>query len=134
MRDRLGDERGQSWGLFLKLGMAAILVALIIVQIGPILSNQLEVRNIARDAASIGVNKYRLSKGDMDEVRKSIETALLEQGARLASEVSTYKDSSGNQVLSFTVRKITRTYLFYHVDFLAPYTEALASAEESFLY
>jgi hypothetical protein len=134
VRERLMDERGQSTGFFLKLGLAAAIVALIIVQIGPILSNQLQVNDVAKNAADIGVAKYRASKGNMNEVKLSIIASLEDQNARLAGEVSTYKNDAGEQVLSFTARKIARTFLFYHVGVLAPYTEALSSVSVSFDY
>jgi hypothetical protein len=131
LRERLADERGEIRGLFLKMGLAAIFVALIIVQVGPILSNQIDIRGITSDAADIGINKYRVSKGNMDEVRQSVETALAERGARLVGEIAAYEGESGNKVLSFTARKIARTWLFYHIDYLAPYTESMSSVKKN---
>jgi hypothetical protein len=127
---RLADERGEIRGLFLKIGLAAVLVALVIVQVGPILSNKMEIGGVASDAAGVGINRYRQTRGDMKEVKLSVERSLEEQGARLVGEVAAYPDENGDMILSFAARKISRTWLFYHVGFLAPYTEAMASVKE----
>lgn len=125
LRERLADERGEIRALFLKMGLAAALVALILVQIGPILANKIEITGINKDAVDIGVNKYRVTKGDLQEVQKSVTAALEERGARLVGNVTAYQDESGTLVLSFTSRKIARTWLFYHVSYLAPYMESV---------
>ncbi len=128
--ERLADERGEIRGLFLKIGLAAILVGLALTQVGPILANKIEINGIADNAADMGVAKYRQTKGDMKEVRLAVERALADREARLVGEVAAYADDNGDLVLSFTARKIARTWLFYHVGYLAPYTETMTSAKQ----
>jgi len=127
----LRDQRGQAMGLILKLGLAAIVLAIAITQVAPVIFNRIQVGKVAKDAAFEGAVAYKNSRGDINAARKAALKVIEDQDARLVGDIALVKDESGRQAVSVTVRKIRRTWLFYHVDFLAHYIEASATAQET---
>ncbi len=134
LRDRLTDERGQTLVFLVKIGLAAIIVALAVTQMGPILANQFRLHDIAGDLGDVAILEFKNSHGDLEKVKTAVEEGLVREDARLVGEIGSYKNESGQQVLSFTSKRITRTFLFYNISYLAPFTEAVVTTTVAFDY
>lgn len=134
IKDRLADERGQTLVFLVKIGLAAIVVALAFTQMGPILANQLRLHDTAGDLGDVAILEFKNSHGDLEQVKRAVEKGLMREDARLVGEIGSYKNESGQQVLSFTSRRTTRTFLFYNISFLARFTEAAATTTVAFDY
>jgi hypothetical protein len=123
--EALKDEKGSVLGLLLKLSLVVVVVGFLITQAGPVLWNHVTIRTVASDAADLAVLRLQESRASTEKVTKAIRETVEEGGARLVGEPSYTYDISGRITsVSFTIRRITRTYIFYRVGFLAPFTEA----------
>lgn len=129
IRERYCGEEGQVWIYVLKIFLVAVVVGLIISQCGPIIANHISTRGTANDAADLAARTYNARK-DMDKVREEVTKLLTERNARLDGNISIiYDDTVRPQKISVPVRKIVNTFLFEHVGYLAPLTEAHAVGE-----
>jgi len=127
---RLSSEEGQVWTYVAKLIFAFVLVGIFITQCAPIIWNHVSLGNTANNIADSGAIVYRNSNGNMDKVRKTIEEKVEGAGARLIGDVMlVYNDKGEPTALSISIRKITNTLIFESWSYLAPYTEASATAE-----
>lgn len=132
LKGRLADERGQTLVFIVKIGLAAIILALAITQMGPLVRNQIKLHDVAGDLGEVAKLEFRNSHGDLDQVKKVVEEGLEREDARLVGDIASYQDENGDQVLSFTSKRIERTFLFYNISYLARYTEAVATTKVTF--
>jgi hypothetical protein len=124
---RLSSQEGQilSWvvGIFVVIAILGFLV----VQCGPIIRNQINIRGLASDAADHAAVAYRDSRGNMRQVTSKVESFLTENEARLDGNITVDKDASGKeQTIRVPVRKIVNTFFFRKISYLASFTEAHA--------
>ncbi len=129
LRERLRAEDGQVLGYILKIFLVAVVIGLLISQFGPVIANHISTRGTAKDAADIAARTYNARKG-MEEVTKEVVKLLDERDARLDGNITLIYDQTGRpQKISVPVRKIVNTFLFEHVGYLSPLTEARAVGE-----
>jgi len=127
---RLKDEEGQVLSYLLKIILVAFLVGLIIVEAGPIIWNHISTRGTANDAAELAAHSYVNNRGDMEKVRKEVKELVEERDARLVGDIEIIKDATGRATaVKVTVRKIVNTYLFEHIGYLSPLTEAKSTSQ-----
>lgn len=132
--NRLKDERGQTLVFFVKIGLAAIILALAVTQMGPIIRNQIRLHDVAGDLGDVAKLEFKNSRGNLESVQSVVEDGLEREDARLVGDIASYKDEDGMQVLSFTSKRIERTFLFYNISYLARYTEAMTTTTVTFDY
>lgn len=124
------SEDGQVWSIVLRIVLIALVVALLIIQCGPIIWNQINVHGIADDAAQEAAITYANNKGNMEKVYQIVQDFLDDSGARLEGSINVIEGKDGeSKVIAITVRKIVNTYLFENVGYLCKYTEARAYSE-----
>jgi hypothetical protein len=128
--ERLRGQGGQALGLLLKIGLALIVLAIALSQVGPVIFNRIQVGKIAEDAAFEAAVSYKNNRNDLNAARQAAMKVIEKEGAQMVGDVAVTRDQSGQYTVSVTVRKIRRSWLFYRVEFLAPYTEAQAAAQE----
>ena len=129
MGKRCRSEDGQVWTYILKIFLVALVIGLIISQCGPIIANHISTRGTASDAADLAAHTYNTRK-DMEKVTEEVTKLLDERNARLDGNISLIYDETGRpQKISVPVRRIVNTFLFEHVGYLAPLTEAHAGGE-----
>ncbi len=132
-RERLSSEGGQVWVYILKIFLVALVIGLLISQFGPIIANHISTHSTASDAASEAAHIYNTSRS-MEKVTDAVVKFLTDRGARLDGAINIVYDESGRPAkISVPVRKVVNTFLFEHVGYLAPYTEAHAVGEGELL-
>ncbi len=130
----LRDQRGQVLGLLLKVGLALIVLGIALSQVGPVIFNRIQVGKIAKDAAFEAAVSYKNNRGDLNAARQAAMKVIEKENAQLVGDIAVTRNQSGEYTVSVTVRKIRRSWLFYRVDFLARYTEATATSQETIQY
>lgn len=127
---RLNEEEGQVLSYLLKIILVAVLVAVFIIEAGPIIWNHISTRGTANEAAELAAHSYANNRGDMEKVRKEVKDFVEERQARLVGDLQLVYDNTGRATaIKVTVRKIVNTYLFEHIGYLSPLTEARATGK-----
>jgi len=126
---RFQSEDGQVWSIVLGIVLIALVVAILIIQCGPIIWNQINIHGIADDAAQEAAITYANSR-DMEKVYKIVEDLLDDNDARLDGPINVIEGENGeSDIIAISVRKIVNTYLFESIGYLCKYTEAKAYSE-----
>lgn len=129
LKESFSAEGGQVWSYILKIFLVALVIGLLISQFGPIIANHISTRGTAGDAADLAAHTYN-TRRSMEEVTEKVTKLLDEREARLDGSISIIYDDTGRPYkISVPVRKIVNTFLFEHVGYLAPLTEAHAVGE-----
>lgn len=127
---RLSSEEGQVWVYVAKLLLAFIVVGIIISQCAPIIWNHISLGNTANNIVEQGVIVYRNTRGNMEEVKEKIYEKVEDADARLIGDITLiYNAQNEPTAISISIRKIKNTLIFESWSYLAPYTEASATAE-----
>lgn len=129
LKESFSAEGGQVWSYILKIFLVALLIGLLVSQFGPIIANHISTRGTAGDAADLAAHTYN-TRRSMEEVTEKVTKLLDERDARLDGSISIIYDDAGRPYkISVPVRKIVNTFLFEHVGYLSPLTEAHAVGE-----
>ena len=127
---RLSSEEGQVWSYLAKLLLVFVVIGIIISQCGPIIWNHISIGNTANSIVEEGIIVYRNTRGDMDEVEEKINKGVEDAGARLMGDITlVYNEANEPAAISISIRRIKNTLIFEGWSYLAPYTEASATAE-----
>ncbi|MBN2028317.1 MAG: hypothetical protein JW854_16330 [Actinobacteria bacterium] len=128
---RLRSEDGQVWAHVLTIVLVALVVAVIIIQFGPIMWNHISINGIADDAAHEAAITYSNSHGNMDRVSEAVQRVLDDNDAVLDNPITVIEGKNGGpDSIAISVRKIVNTYLFENVGYLCRYTEAHGFSED----
>ncbi len=127
---RFSSEEGQVWSWVLRIFLVFFVLGILITQCGPVISNHVGIGGLATEAADRAAASYRSTKGNLQEVTKAVDGYLRENGARLAADITIDKKVAGqSQIIYVQVRKISNTFVFENVGYLAPFTEAFAEGK-----
>jgi hypothetical protein len=127
---RLSSEEGQVWVYVAKLLLVFIVIGIIISQCAPVIWNHISLGNTANKIVEDAVIKYRNTRGDMEDVEDLINKRVEDADARLIGDITLIYDASNEPAaISISIRKIKNTLIFESWSYLAPYTEATATAE-----
>jgi hypothetical protein len=127
---RLSSEEGQVWGYVARLLLVFIVIGIIISQCAPVIWNHISLGNTANKIVEDAAIKYRNSGGNMEMVEDLINEKVEGADARLIGDIALVYDATNEPAaISISIRKIKNTLIFESWSYLAPYTEANATAE-----
>jgi hypothetical protein len=127
---RLSSEEGQVWAYVGKLLLVFIVIGIIISQCAPVIWNHISLGNTANGIAEDAAIKYRNTGGDIEDVEDLINERIEDADARLIGDIILIYDATNEPAaISISIRKIENTLIFESWSYLAPYTEATATAE-----